>query len=232
MTTSSTDYHRDLSLIARLLPRKIVTPRSAVVLQRMTTLMERRAPTGVETLTLTSGVRVRLYRPRTAVTAGPALLWIHGGGYVIGSAAQDDSLCRRFADTLGATVASVDYRLAPQHPYPAGLHDCYQALCWLAELPAVDAGRIAIGGASAGGGMAAAWRCWPGTAAKSPRRPSCWCTRCSTIVRWERISTIRRTGCGRMRAIGSAGRPISAGPTRRWPCRPAAPIWPDCPRPG
>lgn len=122
----------------------------------MTALTDRRVPHGVEVLTLASGVGVRLYRPTGVSSPGPALLWIHGGGYVIGSASQDDVLCRRFASTLGVTVASVEYRLAPQHPYPAGLEDCYAALTWLAGLPAVDAGRVAIGGASAGGGLAAA----------------------------------------------------------------------------
>jgi acetyl esterase/lipase len=83
-------------------------------------------------------------------------LWSHGGGYVIGHAGQDDVLCRRFARELNATVASVDYRLAPEHPYPAPLDDCYSALKWLAALPSVDPARVAIGGASAGGGLAAA----------------------------------------------------------------------------
>ena len=57
---------------------------------------------------------------------------------MLGTAAQDDLLCRRFVKTLGITVASVDYRLAPEHPYPAPLEDCYTALTWLAGLPAVD----------------------------------------------------------------------------------------------
>jgi acetyl esterase/lipase len=65
-------------------------------------------------------------------------------------------LCRRFARELGVTVASVDYRLAPDHPYPTPLEDCYAALKWLVGLPAVDPARVAIGGASAGGGLAAA----------------------------------------------------------------------------
>ena len=149
-------FHRDLARFARFLPRKIVTPTNLALLQRMTALTDRRVPPGVEVLTLTSGVGVRLYRPSGVSSPGPALLWIHGGGYVIGSASQDDVLCRRFASTLGVTVASVEYRLAPQHPYPAGLEDCYAALTWLAGLPAVDPGRVAIGGASAGGGLAAA----------------------------------------------------------------------------
>lgn len=116
----------------------------------------RNAPADVEVLTLTSGVGVRLYRPANGVEPGAALLWIHGGGYVFGSAQQDDRICRRFSEKLGVTVASVEYRLAPEHPYPYGLEDCYAALSWLFGLPAVDPGRVAIGGASAGGGLAAA----------------------------------------------------------------------------
>jgi acetyl esterase/lipase len=86
----------------------------------------------------------------------PALLWIHGGGYVIGTAAQDDPLCRLIAERLGVLVAAVDYRLAPEHPFPAPLDDCYDALTWLTARTNVDAHRVAIGGASAGGGLAAA----------------------------------------------------------------------------
>lgn len=119
-------------------------------------LNNRRTPRGVEVLTLGSGVGVRVYRPTGVTEPGPALLWIHGGGYVIGNAKQDDRLCMRFCRALGITVASVDYRLAPEHPYPAPLDDCYAALLWLAGLPAVDPARVAIGGASAGGGLAAA----------------------------------------------------------------------------
>jgi acetyl esterase/lipase len=110
----------------------------------------------VEVLVLSSGVGVRLYRPVGVSQPAAALLWIHGGGYVIGTALQDDALCRRFTRELGITVASVDYRLAPEHPYPAPLEDCYSALTWLVGLPAVDPARVAIGGASAGGGLAAA----------------------------------------------------------------------------
>ncbi|WP_102141421.1 alpha/beta hydrolase [Mycobacterium hubeiense] len=153
---SSVDFHPELARSARFIPRRLVTPWTLPVFQRLTRLQGRRLPKGVEVLTLTNGVGVRLYRPSGADGRGPGLLWIHGGGYVIGTAAQDDRLCRRFADELGATVASVEYRLAPQHPYPAGLEDCYSALKWLAKLPAVDPARLAIGGASAGGGLAAA----------------------------------------------------------------------------
>lgn len=86
----------------------------------------------------------------------PAILWIHGGGYVVGSPAQDDRNCRELARVLGAVVAAVGYRKAPENPYPAALEDCHDTLAWLAARTDVDAGRVAIAGASAGGGLAAA----------------------------------------------------------------------------
>jgi acetyl esterase/lipase len=119
-------------------------------------LRERRASSDAEVITLGSGAGVRLFRPVGVAGSTPALLWIHGGGYVIGTAQQDDTQCHRFSTRLGITVASVDYRLAPEHPYPAPLEDCYSALTWLAGLPSVDPRRVVIGGASAGGGLAAA----------------------------------------------------------------------------
>ncbi|MCV7344773.1 alpha/beta hydrolase [Mycolicibacterium rhodesiae] len=152
---ANTDIHPELRKAARFTPRALISPRTLPVLRRLTGL-QRPKNDGVEVLTLESGIGIRLYRPAGAPTTTPALLWIHGGGYVLGTAAQDDALCRRFVRALGITVASVDYRLAPEHPYPAPLEDCYTALQWLAGLPAVDADRIAIGGASAGGGLAAA----------------------------------------------------------------------------
>jgi acetyl esterase/lipase len=150
------DFHPDLKRTARLIPRSMITPNSLPVFRVASRLMDRRTPSDVEELTLASGGRVRLHRAPDATANGPALLWIHGGGYVIGSAAQDDAVCRRFARALGVTVAAVDYRLAPEHPYPVPLEDCYGALTWLAGLPDVDPTRVAIGGASAGGGLAAA----------------------------------------------------------------------------
>lgn len=150
------DFHPELRRSARLLPKQMITPLTLPFIRAASRLMWRNVPDDVEVLTLPSGVGVRLYRPTGAAGRGPALLWIHGGGYVIGDAAQDDVLCRRFARELGATVASVNYRLAPEHPYPAPVEDCYSALTWLSGLPSVDPARVAIGGASAGGGLAAA----------------------------------------------------------------------------
>lgn len=150
------DFHPELRRVARYIPKQVITPVTLPLVRLATRVQGRRVPKGVEALTLPSGVGVRLYRPAGGSGRGPGLLWIHGGGYIIGSAAQDDVLCRRFAKELGATVASVDYRLAPEHPYPAPVEDCYSALQWLTRLPSVDPARVAIGGASAGGGLAAA----------------------------------------------------------------------------
>ncbi|WP_123043223.1 alpha/beta hydrolase [Cohnella candidum] len=89
----------------------------------------------------------------------PALLWIHGGGYVLGHPDGDDGLCEDFVKTADCVVVSPDYRLAPEYPYPAPIEDCYAALVWLAEAAEdlkIDPSRIAIGGASAGGGLTAA----------------------------------------------------------------------------
>ncbi|WP_077086741.1 alpha/beta hydrolase [Mycobacterium rhizamassiliense] len=149
------DVHPDLRRIARFAPRQLVVPRTLRLMRALEGLSRRSSASDVEVITLGSGVGVRLFRPVGVTDPGAALLWIHGGGYVIGTAAQDDGLCRRFASRLGLTVASVDYRLAPEHPYPAPVDDCYAALTWLAGLPSVDPARIAIGGASAGGGLAA-----------------------------------------------------------------------------
>ncbi len=90
---------------------------------------------------------------------GGALVWIHGGGMVMGHPGVSHDWCSAVADTLGALVVSVDYRLAPEHPAPAGLHDCYDALRWVHDHAGelgVDPGRVAVGGPSAGGGLAAA----------------------------------------------------------------------------
>lgn len=152
----ASDFHPDLRKVARYIPKQAVTPVTLPVIRMVTRLQGRRTPPDIEQLTLPSGVPVRLFRPAGVPVPAPALLWIHGGGYVIGTAAQDDELCRRFSRELGITVASVDYRLAPEHPYPAPVEDCYSALTWLTQLPSVDSQRVAIGGASAGGGLAAA----------------------------------------------------------------------------
>lgn len=103
-------------------------------------------------------VFVRIYHPTDRPATLPALLWIHGGGYVLGSVERDDLLAKHLAKVGQCVVASVEYRLAPEHPFPAPVEDCYAALKWLAAHSAefgINTSRIAIGGASAGGGLAA-----------------------------------------------------------------------------
>ena len=103
-------------------------------------------------------VRVLVYLPPKRSTSLPALLWIHGGGYVIGSADGDDLGVKSMVSTIGCVAVSVDYRLAPETPHPGPVEDCYAALKWLhshAQELGVDTTRIAIGGASAGGGLTA-----------------------------------------------------------------------------
>lgn len=153
---SDSPFHPDLRRIARFTPRSPVGPRSLRLLRALARAQSGRPPTDVEVLTLDSGATVRVYRPHSGSDQTAALLWIHGGGYILGASTRDDDLCRRFSRELGITVASVHYRLAPEHPYPAALEDCHAALVRLAGLPGVDATRIAIGGASAGGGLTAA----------------------------------------------------------------------------
>jgi acetyl esterase/lipase len=106
-------------------------------------------------------VPVRTYAPEAAAPAGgrPALLDIHGGGFVVGSIEIEHGFAVQVAREIGALVAVVEYRLAPEHPFPAGLEDCYAALAWLhteAGALGIDPARIAVGGQSAGGGLAAA----------------------------------------------------------------------------
>jgi acetyl esterase/lipase len=111
----------------------------------------------LEKTTTASGVKLRIYTPTRALT-GAALLWIHGGGMVIGNAIRDDLFCAETARELGIVVVSTEYRLAPEFPFPAALDDCHAAWDWLQESAAqraVDNTRIAIGGQSAGGGLAA-----------------------------------------------------------------------------
>jgi acetyl esterase/lipase len=103
-------------------------------------------------------VPVRIYRPVDMAAALPGLFWIHGGGMVLGSLAMDDHNLQHVVDTVGCVAVSVEYRLAPEQPFPAPVEDCYAALKWMHQHAAelgVDPTRIAVGGASAGGGLAA-----------------------------------------------------------------------------
>lgn len=104
-------------------------------------------------------LRLRIYKPVNKQDNLAGILWIHGGGYLFGVPEQDEMQSICFAKEVGAVVVAVDYRLAPENKYPASLNDCYTALGYLfknADKLGVDKERIAVAGASAGGGLCAA----------------------------------------------------------------------------
>jgi acetyl esterase/lipase len=99
-------------------------------------------------------VPVRVYRPRSGSAPRPLVVNFHGGGFVFGTLGQSDWICSSVATAVGAVVVSVDYRLAPSHPFPAAAEDAYAGLVWaVGELG--DGGRVAVMGESAGGNLAA-----------------------------------------------------------------------------
>jgi acetyl esterase/lipase len=104
-------------------------------------------------------VTVRVYRPAQPTNSAlPCVFWMHGGGYIFGSYDAENARFDRWVQMFGCAGASVEYRLAPEHPYPAGIEDSYAALKWLVEHASelgIEAGRVGIGGASAGAGLAA-----------------------------------------------------------------------------
>jgi acetyl esterase len=104
-------------------------------------------------------LRLRLYRPHTSGQALPVLLYLHGGGWTIGDLDTHDVLCRQLAREAGGAVVAVDYRMGPEHRFPAAVDDCVEAFRWvLAQAPDLhlDPRRTAVGGDSAGGNLAAA----------------------------------------------------------------------------
>ncbi len=124
---------------------------------------EPRSPVLVEdrTVAVPGGppLTVRLYRPTEVSGPRPALLFPHWGGFVTGDLDTARTAATRIADQVGAVVVSPDYRLAPEHPFPAGLDDCWAALEWTVEHAGelgVDTDRIGVGGFSCGGGLATA----------------------------------------------------------------------------
>ena len=131
----------------------------------MALLLEERSaipglPNGVEArdLTIAQGLTARLYTPPDAKAPLPVLVYLHGGGWVIGSVNTHDPFCRLLCAAAGVLILSVEYRLAPEYPYPAGLEDTLAAYSWAAEHARSfggDAQRLALGGDSAGANLAA-----------------------------------------------------------------------------
>jgi acetyl esterase/lipase len=155
--TSREALDPNLRRVARFLPRGYALHRGYKIQRALMNLMGNagRLP-NVPVIAVNENVKVRMHRPAGFVEPAPALLWIHGGGTVMGTAVQDDRYCRKLSRLTGIAVAAVEHRLAPEHPYPTPLEDCYAALLWLARQQWVDPDRVAVGGASAGGHFAAA----------------------------------------------------------------------------
>lgn len=100
-------------------------------------------------ITCRDGHRIELRRYQGEESLSPALLYFHGGGYLLGSLDSHDSLCQSIAQASGYTVMAVDYRLAPEHKFPTAFNDAEDAYCWLlkhGEAMGIDTSRIAVGG--------------------------------------------------------------------------------------
>ena len=131
-----------------------------------------------------SSVPVRFYRPSTKGSL-PVLVYLHGGSWVVGDLETHDADCRSLANLSGCIVASVDYRLAPEHRFPTALNDVYAVLNWLsrsAHEVGSDPGRVAICGVSAGGNLAAAATLMAQIGVARASRTRYWSTRSWTAA--------------------------------------------------
>ena len=166
MARNYTPVHPELRQRARTFPRIPFNRRNVGLFQWLTRLQpKRKAPDDIQVDQIyvqsqeqKQRIGLRVYRPKAMNPDAPVLLWMHGGGLIIGSPQQNDRPVFQIVRHTGIVVVSVDYRLAPNHPFPAPLDDCYAALKWVhahAATLGIDPNRIGIGGESAGGGLAA-----------------------------------------------------------------------------
>ena len=150
----------DLMIERRVPPVHLLSPAEArrMYLERRFATQPEAPPVGeVRALQTDGGVPLRLYRPAGAGVR-PVLVYFHGGGWTIGDLDTHDVLCRELCLGAGAAVVAVDYRLGPEHRFPAAVEDCVEATRWVQREAAalgVDAQRLALGGDSAGGNLAA-----------------------------------------------------------------------------
>ena len=152
--------HPDFRKATRYFPR---LPLSSRLMRAVIRTLSRALPSPKSTAAVrvseasANGVPLLVYTPNTAPRG--AMLWIHGGGYVMGSYRMNASDCMRYARKLSLVVVSVDYRLAPKTPFPGPLNDCYAAWQWLVNNAGrlnFNSNKIVVAGQSAGGGLAAA----------------------------------------------------------------------------
>ena len=146
------DFHPELRTLSRVLPGRAVSgPRTFKVLRWLEGL--KAADGSLETHSC-GPCDVVVHRPEHAPRG--LVLWLHGGGLILGSGKDDPATCRRLAEELDAVVVSVDYRRPPEHPFPAAIEDCYAALVWSASLEELRGLPVVLAGGSAGAGLAAA----------------------------------------------------------------------------
>nr|TFG51352.1 MAG: alpha/beta hydrolase [Hyphomicrobiales bacterium] len=153
-----------LPKLADLQVWKLSTEKARAEFKKLCTLADQKmAPIGriedIEAPGPDGAIPLRVYTPvASGGTALPTLVYFHGGGFVLGDLDCFDSVCRALADSSSCRIISVDYRLAPEHPFPAAVNDCFAALKWIeanASSLGVDPNRVAVGGDSAGGNLAA-----------------------------------------------------------------------------
>jgi acetyl esterase/lipase len=145
----------ELIAFRKMMGEFIATPDQIMIREGGVTIEERNIPGSKGA----PDVPVIIFSPSGKPQNAPGLLYIHGGGFIMCNAKMFSADCERIVENAGCVIMSVDYRLAPENPFPAALDDCYAALRWMfasAQKLGVDPARIAIGGESAGAGLAAA----------------------------------------------------------------------------
>lgn len=157
-TINPHDFHPDLRA-GRWLPKSMGKPPFRWIFQYLPLpTVKLPPPLRLTEHTVQDGVSVRVFSPSADGKLRPVLFWIHGDGYILGSAKHEDKLCVRFVQALDMVVVAVEYRLAPKHPYLVPVEDCFAAFEWMhreAAALGIDPERVIVGGSSAGGGLAA-----------------------------------------------------------------------------
>jgi acetyl esterase len=149
-----------LSSVARLTDEEIAKSQSMKVPELFASVLMGTKPAGIRSEDrVVDGIPIRIYRPAAASsTLRPVVVYFHGGGFVFGDLRGGDWICGSVARGVDAIVVSVDYRLAPKHPFPAAVDDCYAVTKWVAENASdlgADAAKLGVMGESAGGNLAA-----------------------------------------------------------------------------